>query len=444
MVRIRPMGWSLVAALRGLIKSLSRTPGKGWLSAFPERITPFMPQLEELYRRLDASIDRHAGSIRDMRRYLHAHPEPSGEEIRTTAYIADQLEGIGLDFRMGPEGRGLITDSPGSRTGRRIAMRADIDALRLQDEKTVSYRSRENNLMHACGHDAHTAMAYGAFRALAEERGCLPEGTGWRCIFQPAEESATGAREMISWQALEGVKAIVALHVDPTLHAGQVGYREGSLTACCEEFEILVEGTGGHGARPHTTLDPIAAATQMVQAVYATIPRSMDCHEPLVVSFGVIQGGINPNVIPESVQLRGTIRSTDREHSRRAKQRIREVIDGVAQATQVRASFSIAYSLPPVENDPVITRLCRQAALGLVGDEGLVRVEKPSMGGEDFAFYLRDVPGCMLRLGVGTPLKPVRHLHSSCFDINEAALPVGAKLLARCLLSIAHTADSST
>ncbi|NDV63120.1 amidohydrolase [Puniceicoccales bacterium CK1056] len=402
-----------------------------------------MPQLKELFDRLDGLIQADAKSIQDVRRYLHAHPEPSGEETRTTAFIADQVESLGLNFRIGPDGRGLIVDFPGPNCKRYVALRADIDALRLQDEKTVSYRSRENNLMHACGHDAHTAMALGAIKALSKVPDALPEGIGWRCLFQPAEESATGAKDMISWNALDRVEAIVALHVDPALHAGQIGYREGSLTACCEEFEILVEGLGGHGARPHTTFDPIAAATQIVQTVYSVLPRSVDSRDPLVVSFGVIQGGINPNVIPESAQLRGTIRSTDSEHSRVAKQRIREVIDGVAQICQVRTSFSIAYSLPPVKNDPVLTGLCKSAVHDLVGDEGMVYVDKPSMGGEDFAWYLNECAGCMLRLGVGTPLKPVRHLHSSCFDVNESALPIGAKALTRSVVQIARHLENA-
>jgi len=400
-----------------------------------------MPNLESIFASLDKEVLKDASSIQNMRRYLHAHPEPSGEEIRTTAYIADQLNGLPVEYRLGPEGRGLIVDFPRPGASRIVAFRADIDALRLQDEKTVSYRSRENNLMHACGHDAHTAMAFGALKALAVNPEALPKDFTWRCLFQPAEESATGAREMISWNCLQDVEGIIALHVDPTLHAGQIGYREGSLTACCEEFEILVEGQGGHGARPHTTIDPIAAATQIVQSIYAHIPRTADARNPLVVSFGVIQGGINPNVIPESVQLRGTIRSTDPEASRITKRRIREIIDGIAQALQVQASFSIAYSLPPVINDARITQACQQASRSLIGEESLIFVDKPSMGGEDFAWYLRHCPGCMLRLGVGTPLKPVSHLHSAHFDLNEAALPIGARSLARCVAGIAHLLD---
>ena len=397
-----------------------------------------MPELNTLYTQLDDLIQSDAPSIREMRRYLHVHPEPSGEETRTTAFIADQLSSLDVEYRTGPEGRGLVVDFPRDGADRIIAFRADIDALRLQDEKTVSYRSRENNLMHACGHDAHTAMAFGAVKALSKLKDALPKGYTWRCIFQPAEESATGAREMIAWDALRNVECIIALHVDPVLDAGQIGYRAGSLTACCEEFEILIAGRGGHGARPHTTIDPILAATQIVQSVYTMLPRSTDARDPLVVSFGVIQGGINPNVIPESVQLRGTIRSMNFDTSKDAKRRIREIVDGIAQSCQVQAQISIAYSLPAVHNDPALTRQCQEAVHGIVGDEGMIYVDKPSMGGEDFAWYLHDVPGVMLRLGVGTPLKQIRHLHSTCFDINESALPIGAKALARCVCLFAH------
>lgn len=403
-----------------------------------------MPDLNPIFQKLDSFILEDTAAIRDMRRYLHSHPEPSGEEFKTTAYIADQLSHLDVEFRMGPEGRGLIVDAKGSKAKKLIAFRADIDALRLQDEKTVSYRSRESNLMHACGHDAHTAMAFGAVKVLSSLQGVFPEKYSWRCIFQPAEESATGAREMIDCDALREVVNIIALHVDPTLDAGQIGYRSGSLTAWCEEFEILVEGRGGHGARPHTTIDPIVAATQIVQSVYTMLPRSADARDPLVISFGVIQGGINPNVIPESVQLRGTIRCSDFDSSQSAKRRLREIVDGVAQSCQVKAQVSIAYSLPSVNNDDHLTRLCREAVHGVVGEEGLVHVDKPSMGGEDFAWYLHVVPGLMLRLGVGTPLRKIRHLHSSCFDINESSLPIGTRALARsvCRMAWAHKSQS--
>ena len=189
---------------------------------------------------------------------------------------------------------------------------------------------------------------------------------------------------------------------------------------------------------------PTQRSTQIGQAVYAMLPRSADARDPLVISFGVIQGGINPNVIPESVQLRGTIRSADSESSQAAKRRLREIVDGVAQSCQVKAQVSIAYSLPSVHNDEHLVRICREAILGVVGEEGLVYVDKPSMGGEDFAWYLHEVPGLMLRLGVGTPLRRIRHLHSSCFDINESSLPIGTRTLARCVCRMAWAHQSQS
>lgn len=388
-------------------------------------------------RKIRGSVEANADAIQSMRRYLHAHPEPSGQEFKTSTYLSDQLSGLGVQHRLGPDGRGVIADSGPDDGSPVIALRADIDALRMQDEKTVSYRSREHNLMHACGHDAHTAMAMGAVRTLHELSELWPQGVRWRVIFQPAEETASGAKEMIECAALKDVRSILALHVEPTIPAGQVGWRVGPLTAVCEEFELLVTGRGGHGARPHTTLDPIASATQLVQAIYAQVPRSLNAQEPLVVSFGVIQGGINPNVIPESVQLRGTIRSFDPELSRAAKRRIREIADGIAQSNSVKIDFSVAYSLPGVMNDPQVTGTVLTAAEDIIGKENLIEVARPSLGGEDFAWYLDHVPGCMLRLGVGTPMRPMRHLHSTHFDIDERALPIGAMVLANGALSLA-------
>lgn len=376
-------------------------------------------------------------SLRRVRRYLHAHPECSGEEFKTTAYLAEQLDGLGAHYRMGPDGRGLIVDSGKPHPGRPVvALRADMDALRMEDVKAVPYRSQAQNRMHACGHDAHCAMALGAVKLLMAAE--FPPEVNWRCIFQPSEETAKGAREMIACDAMQDVRAIVAQHVDPALHVGQVGWRVGALTACCEEFEIIVEGKGGHAARPHTTVDPVATATLLVQMVYAQLPRSLNAQDPVVVSFSMIQGGVNPNVIPGRVEMRGTLRSLDPDAARAAKTRIREIADGLGQATLCRIYFKVIYSLPAVVNDPCITEICHVVAESVVGAANCVAIAQPSMGGEDFAWYLSHAPGCMLRLGVGTPMQPVRHLHASDFDIDERALPIGARLLAQSVLSIAQ------
>jgi amidohydrolase len=223
----------------------------------------------------------------------------------------------------------------------------------------------------------------------------------------------------------------------PPSWSGQVGFREGPLTAHCEEFEINIEGEGGHGARPESTRDPVAAATHLVQSVYASLPRRLDSREPLVVSFGVIQGGINPNVIPQSVQLRGTMRSFDAEHLRNARQRLQGICDSVAQMHQLEVRYEVSWDLPAVINDPHIIATARRSAASILPPGGAVEIPHPSMGGEDFAHYLRHCRGGMFRLGVGTPLQPVHHLHSPRFDLNEKALPIGSKLLARTLLQLA-------
>lgn len=391
---------------------------------------------EAVAKQLDDVIDAMDGRLREIRRFLHAHPEPSGEEFQTTAYLAELAQEAGLDYRIPRMGRGLIVDAGGAEAKRRFAFRADIDALRLHDEKTVDYRSRAMNRMHACGHDAHTAMAAAAVLALRECAADLPPDLTWRAIFQPEEETARGALAMIEDGAVEGVDAIIALHVDPTLKVGNIGYRHGSLTANCEEFHITIEGRGGHGARPHTTDDPIPAAVLAAQMIYGLVPRAIDAHAPTVVSIGMIEGGVNPNVIPEEIVLRGTIRTIEPGGDDAVRARIHEILTGIESAARVRCRLETPYRIASVRNDMSVTNRCLKAARDLVTGDHLVPVSRPSMGGEDFAHYLDHTPGCMLRLGVGFPDEPVRHLHSNTFDIHEDALALGAKVLARSILEL--------
>jgi amidohydrolase len=383
---------------------------------------------------LDGAVDRLGRRIIEVRRYLHAHPEASGEEFRTTSYLQDIFEEAGVQFRLLPGGRGLICDRPvRGASGTIQALRADIDALRMQDEKTVIYRSQEANLMHACGHDAHAAMAVGAVLALHEADALLPPDFAWRALFQPAEETCRGALEMIAAGALEGVGGLVALHVDPTLLAGEVGCRGGVLTASVDEFTITVKGAGGHGARPHTTRDPLAAACQFVNLVYTQIPRLVDARRPTVVSFGVFQGGVNPNAIPESVQLRGTIRTIEPGGYLEVIDQLQRLSAGLSQALGIVFEFEFDDHLGPVTNDAQLVALCRGVAEESAPG-GVHEILLPSMGGEDFAYYLEHVRGVMLRLGTGFRDRPSAHLHSPRFDVDEAALGLGARLLARSVL----------
>ena len=255
---------------------------------------------------IDVYIESHTERWRAVRRHLHAHPEPSREEFGTTRFLAEQLDEAGVPVRIVPSGRGLIAGREGPDDRPMVAMRADIDALLMHDAKALPYRSSREGVMHACGHDAHAAMVVAATLALWTQRDALPESTAWRAIFQPAEEVGEGALEMIAAGAVENVCAIVALHVDPDLAVGHVGYRTGVLTASCQDLHVTIKGMGGHAARPHLSVDPIGVAVQFINSIYQFVPRSVDSRDPVVVTFGCIQGGTSANVIPEQVELMGT------------------------------------------------------------------------------------------------------------------------------------------
>lgn len=394
---------------------------------------------------LDEFVDEHFEAIRAARRYFHAHPEASREEYQTTQTIARMLHEADIPHRVVPSGRGLFagfdSDGPGS-DARRVALRADIDALRIQDDKEVQYRSTREGLMHACGHDAHTAILLGACWALAHLARRTRRPLPWRAIFQPAEEAGDGAAEMIGYGAMEGVDAILALHVDPERPLGSVGLKQGALTACCSEFHAVVHGRGGHAARPHQATEAIPAAAQFVSAVHTLVPRSVDSRDPVVVTFGVVTGGTLANVIPDRVILRGTLRTLAREISGGVEEQLREIARGVGTMTGTTIDLTFLRGPEAVVNDPAITDLLAAAASEVLGPGGVGRIERPSLGGEDFGAYLAHAPGSLMRLGVAAPNAdgwPL--LHSSRFDIDERALGLGVKILVRAAVQLASGAD---
>lgn len=379
---------------------------------------------------LDRYIDSRADRIRDVRRHLHAHPEPSREEYQTTRFLADRLEEAGVPFSVVPSRRGILA---GTLDASRplVAFRADVDALPIADAKDVPYRSTRDGVMHACGHDAHAAMALAAAEALWACRDALPGPVPWRAVFQPAEEVGEGAREMVAAGAMEGVKAVAALHVDPERTVGRVGCRARELTAFCHDLGVVVRGVGGHAARPHLARDPLLAAAQFLTAVYQLIPRNVDARDPTVVTFGMARAGASCNVIPEEVSLRGTIRTLSRQSSQRVAERLQQIARGIGEATETRFELRLSNSTDGVFNDPAVTAVCARAAGEVVGPGNLDEIRLPSMGGEDFSGYLAEAPGCLLRLGVGGEGAPAHHLHSPSFDVDERALALGAKILAR-------------
>jgi amidohydrolase len=395
--------------------------------------------MQDWRQAIDLYIDSHSERWRALRRHLHAHPEPSREEFGTTQFLAEQLEAEGLPVRVVPSGRGLIAGRDSTDDRPTVAMRADMDALRMQDGKTLPYRSTRAGVMHACGHDAHSAMLSAAALALWTQRDALPDAA-WRAIFQPAEEVGEGALEMIAAGAVENVRAIVALHVDPDLIVGQVGYRVGVLTAACQELHVTIKGMGGHAARPHLSVDPIGVAVQFINSVYQFVPRSVDSRDPVVVTFGCIQGGASANVIPERVELMGTIRTFSSRAALQVQEKIMHIARGLSGAS--RASIDVAFRnvTEAVNNDAGVTSVCVHAAREVVGGANVEEIPLPSMGGEDFAAYLKQAPGCLLRVGVASADGPRHFLHTPLFDIDERALAIGAKLLAR---SAVLLADSS-
>ncbi len=385
------------------------------------------------------ALDRIAAGLQrrlvEIRRHLHQHPEPSGEEVETTRFLAGHLEETGLPIRIGPNDCGLVVDSDETDEPGRTAFRGDIDALWIQDAKETEYRSQRPGVMHGCGHDAHAAGVVGVILVLneLEREGLLPGQVKWRAILQPSEETASGAREMISIGALENVDGIFALHLDPTRPVGTIGVKAGAFTASCDEFEIHIKGRGGHGARPHETLDPIAAGAQMISTLYQMFPRRMDPHKPVVATIGQVSAGHSPNVIPETAEMKGTLRALDERTRVRAKEVIGDIAAGIAKTTGCELRLTFPFGCPGVVNDIGFTD-CFRAAARLIPD-GLRVEEMPhaSMGGEDFAEYLQHVPGAMFRLGC-QPASGCTTLHSPQFDIDEKALGIGVRLIARAVI----------
>lgn len=384
-------------------------------------------------RRVNAQLRRVARQLSQIRRHLHRHPELSGKEFSTTAYLSRLLTAARIPHQIAAGRRGIITDivkSPDAQTPV-VAIRADIDALPINEENKVPYRSRRSGVMHACGHDAHSAILLGTTLALYRAR---PLPLAWRSIFQPSEETGRGACEMVNQGALKGVNAIIALHVDPNLAVGKVAVTPGPRTAFCQDFTIEIQGRGGHGARPHVTVDPIATAAHLITLIYQAIPRQTDARQPIVVTIGVIRAGHASNVIPDNATLEGTIRAMNSAVATQARESVERLCASVAQAFGAKVSVQFEDLLPGMVNDSRVAALFASVAGRLLGSENVLTNEPPSMGAEDFADYLPVVPGCMMGLGVKGAGRKITPLHTSTFDIDETALLIGVRLFSGLLL----------
>ncbi|MBC9730524.1 M20 family metallopeptidase [Streptomyces sp. TRM68367] len=370
-----------------------------------------------------------------FRRDLHMHPELGNQEFRTTAAIKERLERAGLRPRVLAVGTGLVCDigvegEQWAGGPPMLALRADIDALPIPDMKTeCPYRSTVPDRAHACGHDVHTTVVLGAGLVLADlhRQGLLPRPV--RLIFQPAEEVLPGgAADVIECGVLDGVERIVAVHCDPRVDVGKVGLREGAITSACDRLEVALGGPGGHTARPHLTTDLVTAAARVVTDVPALVARRVDSRSGIAVTWGRIESGHAPNVIPQHAELSGTVRCLDINAWRQAPDLVVAVIDEIANLHRAKSEINYVRGVPPVVNDPGVTELLRDAMTARRGADSVNGTEQ-SLGGEDFSWYLEHVPGAMARLGVRTPGELiVRDLHQGDFDADEAAIEVGVEM----------------
>lgn len=365
-----------------------------------------------------------------FRRDLHMHPELGNQEFRTTAVLKARLEAAGLRPRVLPSGTGLVCDIGTWDRGRpMLAIRGDLDALPIPDVKTVPYRSTEPNRAHACGHDVHTTATLGAGLVLAEldRQGRLPAAV--RLIFQPAEEVLPGgAADAIENGVLDGVGRIIAVHCDPRVDAGKIGLRAGPITSACDRLEVTLDGPGGHTARPHLTADLVTAAARVAVDVPAVLARRVDARSGMSVTWGRIEAGHAPNVIPQAAALSGTVRCLDLPAWRDAPDLVHAAIDEIATLHRAKSTVDYVRGVPPVVNDPVVTELLRDAMSARRGPYAVEDTEQ-SLGGEDFSWYLEHVPGAMARLGVRTPGDTrVRDLHAGDFDVDERAIAVAVEL----------------
>ena len=386
----------------------------------PEANGPGMPTLELSRPLLDEVIA--------TRRDLHAHPELGFEEIRTAGIVAGRLRELGYDVHEGIGVTGVVGVMRGVRPGKTIMLRADMDALPLTEESAHPYASQVPGAMHACGHDGHVAILLGAARAVAERSSELA-GRLVLC-FQPAEEGKGGAKAMVEEGMLDrfGVERAFGLHLFSQLPTGVLGFREGPFYASSDSIEIRIDGRGGHGAAPHLSVDPILVAAEFVASVQKVVSRQVDPIEPAVVTIGAIHGGTTHNVIPSSVTLLGTVRAFNPTVRERMAERIERVLRGVCETSGATYTFDYQWRYPVTSNDSAQTQYAKLLAERTFGSERVFASEK-HMGAEDFSFFAERVPACMFLLGSASdPSTSFPHHHGK-FDIDEAALETGVRMM---------------
>jgi amidohydrolase len=354
---------------------------------------------------------------------LHAHPELSGQEAQTAGTICKFLEELGITHRNGVAGHGVVADIPGPAGVPCVVLRADTDALPIQEETGLEFASVHDGVMHACGHDGHTTMLLGAAALLVQEKD-LPAPV--RLIFQPAEEKGLGAIAMIKEGVLEGAGLIFGGHLDRHYRPGTIVVSEGAVNASSDNFLIEIIGQGAHGARPHESIDAVVVGSLMIMALQTIVSREVDPARPSVVSVGQFHAGTAPNVIAGQAKLEGTVRAQDPAVRRQLLNSIRRIAESIAQLHGAKIHIAVTEGTPPLVNDSEMATLARTAATETVGEGNVLPMKTANMGGEDFSYYLEKIPGAYVRFGSQVPGREGYPAHSSKFDFDEEALAVGA------------------
>lgn len=363
-----------------------------------------------------------------IRRHLHQHPELSGEEQATAEYVCAQLDALGISYQSGIAGHGIVAELPGKVPAPFVALRADMDALPIQEQTGLDFTSTNEGVMHACAHDGHMAALLGAALLLKRSE---PLALPIRLIFQPAEELAHGAQDMIAAGVLEDVAAIYGGHFDRHYRAGTIALRAGAVNASSDGFCIDIEGRGGHGSRPHETKDAVVVGTLLVIAIQTIVSREVDPAHPSVVTVGAFHAGTAPNVIAGSARLEGTIRAQDPAVRDQLIAAIKRIAASIGELHGAQVTTRIRHGTPPLINTEEQAHLASKAATHIVGTQNVLKFRKANMGGEDFAYYLQHIPGAYVRYGAQVEGREGFPAHSSRFDFSEDALPIASGYLAR-------------
>jgi amidohydrolase len=389
--------------------------------------------MDDRFEHLRAAIATETDATVALRRAIHRRPELGHHEFETTKLVAEHLAAAGLSPEIRPTDVGLAVDVGSGDP--LVAFRADLDALPVFESSGVPFASEIPGVMHACGHDAHTAIAAGLARAMTTID--LPGRV--RFLFQPAEEAVPGgAVEMVEEGRVADAASILALHIDPSIPAGTIGLRRGPITGAADRIRITVSGPGGHTSRPHKTSDVVYAASSIATQLPSLVQRRTDPRDPVAIVFGMIEGGTAENVIPTEVRLAGTVRMFDADLWRGMPPLVEQLVQEIVAPLGTAAIVEYERGAPPVVNDPGVVEIVDRAMTSVLGADGILTTGQ-SLGAEDFAWFLEEVPGALVRLGAQPAGRNV-DLHAADFDIDETAIPVGMMVAGASLLSLLEAA----